>query len=109
MAKKLNEIRLEIKDKDGNINTYIKDSIPMKKMIEWYKIEEAIDNGELKEGIEVINKKIEFVASVFDDERVTPEAILEGVDSRLFQESIQGIIYQVLGFDLSELSEKEGK
>lgn len=93
------ELRLELKDEKGNINTFIQKSIPMRKLFDWMEIEKAIEEGEIKQGLDVIVKKVEFVAGLFDDERVTPEALLDGLDARDFQEAIQQKIWAVLGVE----------
>ncbi|MFV8805903.1 phage tail assembly chaperone G [Aerococcus urinaeequi] len=100
------ELRLELKDKKGNINTFIQKDIPMRKLFEWMEIEKAIEEGEIKQGLDVIVKKVEFVAGLFDDERVTPEALLDGLDARDFQEAIQQKIWVVLGIDLDPKKEE---
>lgn len=100
------ELRLELKDEKGNINTFIQKSIPMRKLFEWMEIEKAIEEGEIKQGLDVIVKKVEFVAGLFDDERVTPEALLDGLDARDFQEAIQQKIWVVLGIDLDPKKEE---
>lgn len=100
------EIRLDLKDEKGNTNTFIQKEIPMRKLFEWMEIEKAIEEGEIKQGLDVIVKKVEFVAGLFDDERVTPEALLDGLDARDFQEAIQQKIWVVLGIDLDPKKEE---
>ena len=78
----------------------------MRKLFEWMEIEKAIEEGEIKPGLEVMVKKVEFVADLFDDERVTPEALLDGLDARDFQEAIQQKIWVVLGIDLDPKKEE---
>ncbi|MCZ0717829.1 phage tail assembly chaperone G [Aerococcus kribbianus] len=100
----MKELRLELKNEDGQVDTFVQDFIPMKRLLEWYENQSLIEEGEIKPGVDVIVKKIEFVASLFDDERVTPERILSGLDSRQFEEKIHGLINQVV---LGETDPKE--
>lgn len=103
----MKKIRIELTDKDGKTNIYEQKNIPLKKMLEWYQIEDAIQKGEIKPGIEILEQKIKFVADLFDDERVTYEAILEGLDAREFEQSIQQLILKAMGIELE--NDEEGK
>ena len=78
-------------------------------MLEWYEIEDAIEKEEIKVGIDVIRKKIEFVAGLFDDKRVTYDAIINGLDAREFNDSIQMLIFSAMGHDTSDDKDEGGK
>lgn len=105
----MKEIRLELKNEDGQVDTFIQKHVPLKKMIEWFEIEEKIESGDIKPGAQVISKKVEYVADLFDDERVTFESICNGLDSREFEDSIQNNIMRVLKVDLPEIEDGSGK
>lgn len=93
------ELRLELIDKEGNTNTYIEKDVRTKKIIEALEIMDDIHQGRIKTNVDVVLRKIEFVASCFKDKRVTAEAILEGLPFEEFENSVQGIIDTILGVD----------
>lgn len=93
------EIRIELIDKDGNRNTYIQKDVRTKKIIEALELMDDFDSRKIKTNVEGARRKIELVASCFDDERVTPEAILEGLPIYDFEASVEGIIEILLGVD----------
>lgn len=93
------ELRIELIDKDGNTNTYIEKDVRTKKIIEALEIMDDINQGKVKTNVEVVIRKIEFVAGCFEDNRVTAEAILDGLPFYEFETTIQGIIDTILGVD----------
>lgn len=97
MTKK--EIRIELIDKDGNKNTYIQKDVRTKKIIEALELMDDFENRNIKTNVEGATRKIEFVASCFEDKRVTAEAILEGLPFYEFESTVEGIINTILGVD----------
>lgn len=93
------EIRLELLDEDENKNTFIQKNIRTKKIIEALQLMDDFAAGRIKTNVEGATRKIELVASCFDDKRVTPEAILEGLPIDQFEEKVEGIINILLGVD----------
>ena len=108
--KEAKDIKMVLRNKNGDMITHTQNFIPFKKMIEWWEIEEKVSLGDIEPGKDVLVTKAKFVASLFDDERVTYESILEDMDSRGFEEYIQNNIYEVMGFSApSEEEEESGK
>lgn len=105
--KESKEIRINLKNKDGKFITHTQGFIPFKKMIEWWELEEKVNLGKIEAGKDVIITKAKFVASLFDDERVTYETMLESMDSRDFEEYIQNNIYEAMGINLPNDEEEE--
>ncbi|MDD7757824.1 MAG: hypothetical protein PT939_00060 [Aerococcus suis] len=103
----MKELRLELMNKDGQVDTFIQKFVPMKRLLDWYEYQAKVESGEIKPGVDIIQKKIEFVADLFDDNRVTAQSILEGLDARTFEENIHGLINQVVIGDTD--TSEEGK
>lgn len=93
------ELRIELIDKDGNTNTFIEKDVRTKKIIEALELMDDFNQRKIKSNVEGATRKIEFVASCFDDQRVTPEAIIEGLPFYEFEATIEGIINTILGVD----------
>ncbi|KRO17415.1 phage tail assembly chaperone G [Lacticaseibacillus saniviri] len=94
MAKKL---ELKLRQKNGRLKTYTQDFIPIQKLIEAADLNDHI--LDYKNQVEWIKAKVTFVASVFDDPEVTPEALLAGVEARDALEVIDGTINEVMGLN----------
>lgn len=95
----MKELRINLMDEKGQKNTFVEENVPMQKLIDCLALQDSFEKKKIKSNVEGATRKIEFVASCFKDERVTPEAILKGLDARKFEEVIEGIINQVLGID----------
>lgn len=108
--KEVKDIKISLKNEEGKVITYTQSFIPFKKMIEWWELEEKVNSGQIAAGKEVLVTKAKFVASLFDDDRVTYESMLEGMDSRSFEEYVQNNIYEAMGISLpSNDEEQSGK
>lgn len=104
----MKEIRLELKNEKGQTDTFIQKNIPMQKLIEAVELQDDFEQRKIKTNVEGVLRKIGFVAGCFEDERVTTEAILQGLDARQFEEVIEGVINIVMGIDTeSKKSETE--
>lgn len=104
----MKEIRLELKNEKGQTDTFIQKNIPMQKLIEAVELQDDFEQRKIKTNVDGVLRKIDFVASCFEDERVTTEAILKGLDARQFEEVIEGVINIVMGIDTeSKKSETE--
>lgn len=95
----MKELRIDLKNENGETDTFIENEIPMQKLIDCLKLQDQFMQKTIKTNVDGVMKKIEFVASCFKDSRVTAKAILKGLDARQFEEVIEGIIAQVLGQD----------
>lgn len=95
----MKEIRLELKNEKGQTDTFIQKDIPMQKLIDAVEMQDDFEQQKIKTNVEGVLRKIEFVADCFEDERVTAEALLKGLDARQFEKVIEGIINIVMGVD----------
>lgn len=101
----MKEIRLDLMDSEGNTNTYTQKRVPLKKIIEYLELENK--NKETPPtSSEVVTQQVEFLADLFDDTRVTPEAIFEGLDAREFESAVRDTIFEAVGILKSD---DEGK
>lgn len=95
----MKEIRLELTNDKGQKDTFIQDRIPMQKLLDAVALQDDFEQKRIKSNVEGVQRKIEFVSGCFDDDRVTAEAILKGLDARMFETKINGIINVVMGID----------
>lgn len=93
------EIRIDLINNNGEKDTYTQTLLPVQKLIDGLELQEQFETDQIKTESEGVLKKVEFVASCFDDKRVTTESILNGLDVRDFVDKIDGIINIVMGAD----------
>lgn len=93
------EIRIDLINGKGEKDTYTQTLLPVQKLIDGLELQEQFETDQIKTEAEGVLKKVEFVASVFDDKRVTADSILKGLDVRDFKTNIDGIINIVMGAD----------
>lgn len=99
------EIFLEIRMPDNKFKKFTQDFVPYSKRQEYIRLEKELE--EKYKGSEVpeeeyINLQANFVANLFENETVTKDLILNGLDS-LDRDKIYNIIrYRVLGYSKSE-------
>lgn len=111
----MSEIRLDLKVK-GTTKTFTQDFVPYRKALE-YTEEEAKLWKEDSEGKDIEPTQAElsifradFVAGLFDDEDLTGDVILDGIDAEEHEKIMDIILYRVLGYTRSESeSPKEQK
>lgn len=89
----LSKVTIKLRDKKGQFHRYEQDWISTRKLIESFDINS--DNYPLIK--DYYAKTIDFVASVFDDKRVTPDAILDGVDATKFEDFMEDFFNQLAG------------
>lgn len=96
----MSELRLDLMV-NGNKKTFIQDRVPLRKAIEYTEkqaelFEKNSENGEIT--LPLLKRfKVDYVASLFDDEDVTGDLILDGLDT-LEDKLIDDILlYRVLG------------
>lgn len=99
------EIALELRMPDNKFKTFTQNFVPFSKRQEYIRLEKELE--EKYKGAEVpeeeyINLQAGFVANLFEDETVTKDLILNGLDS-LDRSKIYDIVrYRVLGYSKSE-------
>lgn len=98
-------IKLRLRNDDGEIKEYFCDFVPQSKKIEYIRKETELERknkGKETEIHEYDELQAEFVASLFDSDEVTKEAILNGLDSHDFKQIYDIVRYRVLGFSREE-------
>lgn len=102
-------IKLTLRDSKGVSKDYYQEFIPFSKRLDYIRLERELESVKDSQG-NVIQPtadqydelQTEFVASLFDDKKVTKRAILDGLDS-CDREQIYDIVrYRVLGFKKEE-------
>lgn len=94
------KLELTLFDKDGNPVTYSQDRVPGQKLLDYWEmmtdIEENIGQYSLPD---IVGKKAEFVANLFDHKNVTGEAIITGLNAWNLIETIESIINKATGIE----------
>lgn len=99
------KISIRLRGKDGKIKTYEQMWVPTRKLLEAMEITSENYPSEL----EMNKKNVEFIASVFDQKEVTPDAIYDGVASWNFNRFIDNFLDQLLGTDPNSQQEEESQ
>ncbi|WP_025728393.1 phage tail assembly chaperone G [Atopobacter phocae] len=93
--------KLELRQPNNKFKTFTQDFVPFGKRQEYIRLEKELEK-KYKENVpeeEYARLQIEFVAGLFENEEVTPEAINNGLEA-LDRDVIYEIIrYRVLGFN----------
>lgn len=102
-------IKLSLRDSNGKWNDYLVDFVPQSKKLEYIRKEAELENRKDEDGNPVRTEtaeydelQAEFIASLFSQEEVTKEAILEGLDTQDFTKIYEIVRYRILGFDREE-------
>lgn len=90
-------IKLELVMADGKTKKFLCDFVPQSKRLEYIRKEMALQ-AEEPSNADYDEMQAEFVASLFDEEEVTKDAILNGMDAQDFPKIYEIIRYRVLGF-----------
>lgn len=99
--------RLEIilHEKGGDV-TYKQNHITGQKFLDFWDIQEKIEKGDLSTS-EIISLRVEFIAGLFPDEKLTAEQVLRGLDPWELNATISRINGVVLGNDEGTDEKKE--
>lgn len=93
-------ISIELKQPNGKYKTFHQDMIPYRKRFEYSKAEvELLKNENQSERtIQLAEYQVEFVASLFDQEEVTKDSIMDGLDTADSNCIAEIIYYDVMNF-----------
>lgn len=95
----MSEIRLDLKI-NGKKKTFTQDFVPYSKALEYTESEAKLLAKEEKLGINELSLfRAKFVASLFDDEELTGELIIDGLDTENVKAIMDIIMYRVLGYE----------
>lgn len=87
------KVKIKLRDNKGQFHSYEQNWVSTRKLIESFDIN--TENYPLLK--DYYEKTIDFVASVFNDKRVTPDAILDGVPAQEFNEFMDDFFGQLAG------------
>lgn len=90
------EIKLEFLNSEGETVVYKENFIPARKVREALEIFTLMEKGELSE-LEVLDKMLSYVVGLFKNEKVTEDAILDGMASWDLMETLQNVMADVMG------------
>lgn len=90
------EIKLEFLNENGETVVYKENFIPARKVREALEIFSLMEKGDLSE-LEVLDKMLLYVCGLFKNEKVTENAILDGMASWDLMDTLQGIMSDVMG------------
>ncbi len=91
------KLEITLHEKGGDV-TYKQHHVSGQKYLDFWNIQEKIEVGNLTT-TEIIKLRLEFIAGLFLDDKLTPEQILQGTDPWELDEMIIRINNIVLGMD----------
>ncbi|GAB4073670.1 hypothetical protein GCM10028778_11730 [Barrientosiimonas marina] len=90
-------IKLTLRNPEtGKNNTYTETFVSSRHLREVVEFGTKTEKGELNE-VEQLDEMITIVASAFSSENVTYDSILDGLSSNKLNETLDGIMTQILG------------
>lgn len=92
------KLELTLYDKSGDMRIVKENYVSGQKLLDYLKLLDEIQKkGNKMSTTEYIVKKVEFVASLFTSENVTPEDILTGVRSWELMEVVEELLDKAMG------------
>lgn len=98
------QIKLSLRMPNNKYQDFTQDFVPFSKRQDYIRKEADLEKkfkGEVPES-EYIKLQTEFVANLFEDERVTPELLNNGLDTLDRDKIFEIIRYRVLGYNKEE-------
>lgn len=98
-------VQIQLLGQDGKLHTYEEKHITARKRLEMMDlVREKYPDASSREFYEI---ELDFVASLFEDERVTRETILDGVEAWDLDNFMEGVMAQLMGYDPKVILESE--
>jgi len=98
-------LKIELLNSKGKKETFKEDFVPAIKVIKALDlIEESGGDKALKE---IDQNMVDFVVDVFSDEKVTSEAVWNGLNALDFNATLLDIVYKVAGVDPKKMQATE--
>ncbi|MCG3096714.1 hypothetical protein L8T26_05105 [Lactococcus petauri] len=91
------KLEIILHEKGGDV-TYKQNHVSGQKYLDFWELQEKIEAGNLTT-VEIITLRLEFVAGLFSDDKLTPEQVLRGLDPWELDETINRLNSIVLGVD----------
>lgn len=100
-------IKLRLRNSKGEYEEFFQDFVPQSKRLEYIRKERELEAKAQKEGFEPTQDQyeemqVEFVASLFNDKKVTAKTILDGLDTADKGQIFDIVRYRVLGYSKAE-------
>ncbi|RDG21646.1 phage tail assembly chaperone G [Lactococcus cremoris] len=94
------KLEITLHEKDGDV-TYKQNHITGQKYLDFWELQEKIEKGNLT-SVEIITSRIEFIAGLFPNDKLTAEQVLQGLDPWELKETIQRLDDVILGNEESD-------
>lgn len=91
------KLEIILHEKGGDV-TYKQNHVSGQKYLDFWELQEKIEAGNLTT-VEIITSRLEFIAGLFSDDKLTPEQVLKGLDPWELDETINRLNNIVLGVD----------
>lgn len=105
----MSDIKLNLRMPDGKFKDFVQTFVPVSKTLEYFKLESDLYveyKGKIPQGV-LDERRIEFVAGLFEDETVTKELILNGLDTTDTHVIMDIINERVMGVKPEEKTKKK--
>lgn len=99
-------LEFKVTDKDGKEAVFRQRAVPTQKLIEFMELTPE-NYTELTTQADWIKKNAEFIASLFDNKRVTPDFLLSHINAWDWSDFVDQIGAQMLGVDPKKLETEE--
>jgi hypothetical protein len=94
------KLEITLHQKGGDV-TYKQNHITGQKYLDFWNIQEKIEKESLN-NVEIIALRLEYIASLFPDDKLTKEQVLKGLDPWELDATISRLISVVLGNEESD-------
>lgn len=94
------KLEITLHEKDGDV-TYKQNHITGQKFLDFWELQEKIEKGNLT-GVEIITLRVEFIAGLFPNDKLTAEQVLQGLDPWELKNTIQRLNNIILGNEESD-------
>ncbi|WMX71748.1 phage tail assembly chaperone G [Lactococcus cremoris] len=94
------KLEIILHEKDGDV-TYKQNHITGQKFLDFWELQEKIEKGNLT-NVEIITLRVEFIAGLFPNDKLTAEQVLRGLDPWELNNTIQRLDSVILGNEESD-------
>ena len=94
------KLEITLHEKDGDV-TYKQNHITGQKFLDFWELQEKIEKGNLTTA-DIIALRVEFIAGLFPNDKLTAEQVLQGLDPWELNKTIQHLSDVILGNEESD-------
>ena len=94
------KLEITLHEKDGDV-TYKQNHITGQKFLDFWELQEKIEKGNLTTA-EIIALRVEFIAGLFPNDKLTAEQVLQGLDPWELSNTINRLNNIILGNEESD-------